>query len=500
MQTRAQAEKIRRNAELTRRAKQADEIKTDADLARYIFNNFGIVIPDKPQCPNHCAPFTAFADAYFARGSTTVWKASRGFGGKTFMLGLLALVEATILKANVNLLGGSGEQSQRVLEHIARFWNHPNAPRQLLSSDVSREMRFTHGNKIEALMASQRSARGAHPQRLRLDEIDEMDLAILDAATGQPMESGTGIATQTVMSSTHQYTDGAMTEILRRAADKGWKVYEWCYRENLEPRGWLTQAEVERKRGDVTATMWDSEYELQEPSPESRAIMPDAIKAMFKRELGEFAGEARQYIEIESPQPGATYAHGADWAASKDWTIIWTLRTDVRPMRFIAFERLGREPYPAMIARLQERIQRFGGNTCHDATGLGDVVDDLLAGEAQVTGFKMVGQARADLLSNYIKAIENGDIESPFIRYAEQEHRLASRADVFQSGAKYHLPDTISAGALAIWAAQMPKHVSMRDVAGNDKQDNRWSIERQRKSNSDDEENEGGTSRWDVRG
>ena len=37
------------------------------------------------------------------------------------------------------------------------------------------------------LTASQKSVRGPHPPSLLLDEIDEMDLEIFDAALGQPM-------------------------------------------------------------------------------------------------------------------------------------------------------------------------------------------------------------------------------------------------------------------------------------------------------------------------
>lgn len=431
-------------------------IRTEQNLKDFVRLAFGVSIPNTQVCENHSTPWRAFCDAYFAKCSTSVWKASRGFGGKTFLLAILALTEALTLKANSTVLGGSGEQSQRVLDHLTKFWQYPDAPRHLLKSDIAKEMKFVWGNTIEALMASTKSARGAHPQRLRLDEIDEMSLEILDAATGQPMIAN-GIQTQTVMSSTHQYADRTMTEVLRRAAERGWSLHQWCYKENLQPHGWLTLTEVERKRGDVTKAMWENEYELQEPSPESRAIDSQSVKAMFKRELGEFAGEARQYIEIEAPNSEHSYITGADWAKTNDWTIVVTFRcgytvTDENnlqikmPARLVAFERLGREPYPAMISRFQFQVERFRSRATHDGTGLGTVVEDLVTVSAE--SFKMVGQQRADLLSNYIGAIERGEIEAPFIRYMENEYRLASRADVFMSG-EGHLPDTISAGALA---------------------------------------------------
>lgn len=115
-----------------------------------------------------------------------------------------------------------------------------------------------------------------------------------------------GVPAQTVLSSTHHVPDGTMSYALRLAAEKpGWAVREWCYRETLEPHGWLSTAEMEAKRTDVTGLVWRVEYDLQEPSSEDRAIMPEAITAMFQTSLGVYEGREGEYIEVEPPQPGA---------------------------------------------------------------------------------------------------------------------------------------------------------------------------------------------------
>lgn len=421
-------------------------------LAETAYRLTGLRLADRAVCPGHAAPLAAFADAYFARHPVTVWKASRGLGGKTTLLALLGHLETVLLGAEVTILGGSGQQSQRVHEAQERFWTHPDAPVGKLVSDPTKyETRLTNGGRTVALLASTRSARGPHPQRLRLDECDEIALPIFDAALGQTMVAR-GIAAQTVMSSTHQYAQGTMTEILKRATDRGWPVYEWCYRENLTTNGgWLDPSEVERKRGEVTAAMWAAEYDLQEPSPESRAIQPETVDAMFKTELGTFGGRPGEAIEIEPPREGATYATGADWAKDRDWTVVWTLRTDHQPMRLVSYRRDGRRPWPLMVEILDERSRRYPGPVAHDATGLGDVVDDLLSSEAD--GVKLVGRARADLLSDYIKAIENGELEAPRIEHAYGEHKYATLADIYGAG---HLPDSICAGALALYAYRHP--------------------------------------------
>jgi hypothetical protein len=445
--------------------------ETDEELRALVSELWGVRIPDTQVCPNHSTPWRAFADAFFARSPVSVWHASRGFGGKTFLLALLGLTEAALLGADVNVLGGSGEQAARVHEYMGHWWARESAPRYLLASDPSkRETRLIAGNFVRALMASTKSVRGPHVARLRVDEVDECDLPVLDAALGQPM-SQPGIPAQTVLSSTHQYADRAFTEVLKRAAERGWPVHCWCYRETLEPHGWLTMAEVERKRSEVTDAMWNSEYDLQEPSPESRAIATAKVAEMFRRDLGEFEGAPRERVEIEPPMfvcpackaeeqtPGrcdrcgvertaARYATGTDWAKKRDWTIIATFRIDCRPMRLVAFMRMGREPWPVMVAELDKRMARYGGTGVHDGTGVGDVVADYLTSD--VEPFLMVGRARSDLLTEYIAAVERGELVAPYIHCAEAEHRLASVDDVFGAD---HLPDTIAAGALAYRAA-----------------------------------------------
>jgi hypothetical protein len=201
---------------------------TDDELYWVIYALWGVKIPREPVCPNHSTPFAAFAEAYFARAPVSVWKASRGMGGKSRTLAYLTLTEAVLLGAEVNILGGSGAQSINIHEAMRDGWNSPLAPRLMLANDSMYETRLTNGAKVRALLASQRSVRGPHPQRLRLDEVDEMDVSILDSALGQPMpHKDKPIDTSVVASSTHQYPDKTMTEMLKRAAQEGYPVHEW---------------------------------------------------------------------------------------------------------------------------------------------------------------------------------------------------------------------------------------------------------------------------------
>jgi hypothetical protein len=377
-----------------------------------------------------------------------VWKSSRGFGGKSTLLAMLSHVEAVMLGAEVNILGGSGEQAERVHEVAQRFWEWQYAPRHLLEGDPSkRETALTNLGLMRVLMASQRSVRGPHPQRLRLDEVDEMEQDIFDAALGQPMTKR-GIRTSIVASSTHQYADRTMSNVLAQAAELGWPVFQWCYRESMQvPGGWLDPAEVEQKRSVIPAAMWSAEYDLQDPSPSSRAILPDKVDEMFDRARGVYQGAPGELVVVEGPQPGASYATGADWAKEHDYTVVWTLRIDRKPRQLVAYKKMRRMPWPQMVSHYNERVREYQGPAAHDATGIGNVVADYLTVDA--AGETLVGRHRADLFSEWIAAIEEGAVRAPFIAGAHSEYKLASMDDIYGAG---HPPDSFVAGALG-WRA-----------------------------------------------
>lgn len=413
-------------------------------------------------CSNHVAPFTAFANAYFVRDHIAVWKASRGFGGKTVLLALLVLTEAITMGASINLLGGSGEQSQNVQGYLGgthsrtrgKFFDAPLAPKSMIVGSYKRELRLNNGALVKALMASPQSVRGPHPQRLRLDEIDEMDVDIFDSAMGQPM-SANGIQAHTVCSSTHQHVDGTMTEALTRAKSAGWGTYVWCYRENLVSNGgWLDDQEVEDKKQAVPTQMWLAEYEGQEPNPEGRVFSDEVLEQLFRPELGRFEGLPGEQIEVTSPGQGDFY-HGADWAKARDWTVLHTMQErSSGPNRLAAWSRHGREAWPKMIGYYNERVINYGGKAIHDITGIGSVVHDYLTIASDGFNFSSVKE-RSDMLSKYVAACESGDMEYPMIKYLYEEHKYLT-VDMLLGGSnsKQHLPDSVAAAAMAHRAAK----------------------------------------------
>ena len=84
---------------------------TPDELREVLWRAFRLRLPDVRVCEHH-TPWAAFCDAFFARAPVVVWKGLRGLAGKTFSLGLLTVAEGVFLGADVNLLGGSGQQSK----------------------------------------------------------------------------------------------------------------------------------------------------------------------------------------------------------------------------------------------------------------------------------------------------------------------------------------------------------------------------------------------------
>lgn len=429
---------------------------TDAELAEFFWLTLGLRFPSQSVCPGHSNPFAAICDAFFARSPVVVWKASRAFGGKTNAMGALAFAEAVTLRASVSLLGGSGEQATRVHEYLQDFWRLPSAPTGLLRSDPSgRRTTLVWGNKVNALMASMAAVSGPHPQRLRIDEVDLVDLKLLDQALGQPMDKD-DVEKNVVLSSAHYEADGTLTEVLKRAKEKGWIIHEWCYRECLEPYGWLRTREVETTRQIVTKAMWDVQYDLQEPSPEGRAIDPAEVEKMFVGApvFADVGGGEFPYREFEPPVVGASYGSGGDWARSRDYVEIATLRFDVTPIRLVAYQRFRKKATQYTLAAFQKQNTRYPGRAAHDATSLGgQMMVDLIDIDAttQVEGVTMVGNVRRELFTDLIVGIERGELRAPRIDVLYRQFKFCRNVDLWGEG---HAPDGFVAMSMAYKATQ----------------------------------------------
>ncbi len=248
----------------------------------------------------------------------------------------------------------------------------------------------------------------------------------------------------------------------RRAAELGWPVSQWCYRETLEPHGWLTADQVTRKRGELSRTMWAVEYKLQEPSAEGRAIDPAAVERMFDADRGThipagdlehlWRGQPGPPAERAWPDPaGEWYCTGIDWAQKCHYTVAAVVRCDTTPLQVVAGYRIQRRPWLTMTEKIGALLDEYPGPAAHDETGAGSAIGEFQALEAhrQLQGVTMAGRDRVDLFRNYIAAIERHEIVCPRIDVFYTEHLYCGEDDLFGRG---HPPDTVVAMALAYHA------------------------------------------------
>lgn len=431
------------------------------DLHPWLLETFGVTLPSQVVVPGHTPPAEAFAASFFAEAPVVIWKASRGLGGKSFMLALLGLAEA-VAGMEVVSLGGSFEQSARVVEYMHEWANGRPSIAALVRkmTETGSRLELTNGGEVKALTASTKSARGPHPQRLNMDELDEVAMVVLRAALGQPM-GGRGFAPSATLSSTHQYPDGPMAWALSEAASKGWMVAEWSWREThrteANPSGWLTDADIEAKRSMMTAQDWSVEVELQEPSIEGRAIQSQAVEVAFREELGLHDGGMDELLILEDPDDEATYVVGADWAKKVDFTVMTAFRVEsIEPlqMRRVAYLKTGRRPYPQMVAMLEHLVALYGATGAHDTTGVGEGLGDHMspATQAAVEGITLAGKLRRSIFTSYIAALEDGQIYGPRILSSYRAHLYATHGALYLPSG--HPPDEVVADALAHHAAR----------------------------------------------
>lgn len=237
----------------------------------------------------HASPLDAIWGAYSEQDTFSIWYAMRG-SGKTYDLAILAFLESLFKpKCWTTILGGSLEQSTKAVAYLNDLWNMPalvnTKGKFLVNGEVAgRGYKTTHGSQVQALAASTKSVRGPHPQKLRLDEVDEMDKVIYEGALGQP-KSKFGILDNVVVSSTLHNAFGLMSEIIDDREKIMATFYPWCINEVLEPRGFWTLEEYNRKIAQCTIAMIDSEYKLKRPKLGETIFDFESVERSYRRGL-----------------------------------------------------------------------------------------------------------------------------------------------------------------------------------------------------------------------
>jgi len=202
------------------------------ELLDFIDIFWDIRVPRAKVCPEHTPPAEYVVASFFEEILDCVCWANRS-GGKTLNGALVTWLDS-VFKGNceTKILGGSGEQSLRMYEHIKGFITAPF--QHLVEGETLRtRTHLVNGSNIQILTASTKSVRGPHPQKLKLDEVDEFEERIYEAALLIP-KSAKGIRASVQIYSTMHKAYGLMNRVITEAAESGYRVFKWCVFDVME--------------------------------------------------------------------------------------------------------------------------------------------------------------------------------------------------------------------------------------------------------------------------
>jgi len=207
-------------------------IETRRRKLKRIGNLFGVHIASESVCSGHCAPLDFVYDWCYQRPSLSVILGPRG-GGKSYLAAFGTLWDSLKYdRHGTRILGGSKAQSQQIYEAIVGF--SMTATGQRVFQTVNKESaRCISGSDISMLAASSTSVRGPHVPSLKLDEIDEIDPDIREAAMGMCMER-LGVSASVAMMSTWHRLGGPMGDLIERGQAGEFPYYHFCAFDILE--------------------------------------------------------------------------------------------------------------------------------------------------------------------------------------------------------------------------------------------------------------------------
>ena len=200
-------------------------------LIKGLASLWNVQLASRSVCAGHDAPIDFLAEQIIDRPPASLWIGPRG-GGKSYISGLGAWVDSISYdKHGTCILGGSLAQSEQIYEALTSFDNvRPDASPVTLTKRLAK---FTTGSTVSILAASSTSVRGPHVARLRLDEVDEIDEDIREAALGMCMELH-GASASIVMTSTWHRLGGPMAALVEQAESGAFPIHRFCAFEVLE--------------------------------------------------------------------------------------------------------------------------------------------------------------------------------------------------------------------------------------------------------------------------
>jgi len=217
---------------------------TNEELDEFIRLAYGFRLPQKVITPGHRTAFEFVADLFFERVKNALGFANRA-GGKTLAVAMLNHLDMLFKPdCEVSSAGAVKDQADKCYRYFREFNEKPWFKRAheqflcttgepLLINSIKSRTEYGNGSLLQVITASEKGFRGEHPQKSRVDEIDEIPWDVFQVSLSMA-HSANGIRGQNVFTSTRQHGDGSMQRLLDEAHDKGIAIYEWNVWEMIE--------------------------------------------------------------------------------------------------------------------------------------------------------------------------------------------------------------------------------------------------------------------------
>jgi hypothetical protein len=201
--------------------------------AKALANSYGIKVADTPVCEGHIDPLTFVTEAIFDRPSQSLWHGPRG-GGKSYLRAFCTHVDSLQYDSHhTKILGGSEAQSKQIFEAIKRLGSVRFEEEDIEPDVLATRAVYSTGSEVSFIPASAKSVRGPHIPSLCLDEVDEIEPDVREAAVGMCMDVS-GVSASLTMTSTWHRVAGPMAELIEKGKSGAFPVHTFCVFETLE--------------------------------------------------------------------------------------------------------------------------------------------------------------------------------------------------------------------------------------------------------------------------
>jgi hypothetical protein len=210
---------------------------TPETLRNWLVDYTGVRIADRRVCQGHHSPWSYFSELYFGRPPLALVLGPRG-GGKSFLSALdTHLTSRWNPRHGTRILGGSRSQSEQVYRALREAVYEGRGEKGSDAGSIARLMKgeaiYHNGSNVAILAASSTSVRGPHVPSLKLDEVDEIEPDLREAAMGMCMNRH-GSSASVQMTSTWHRVNGPMAGLMDRARGGEFPLFTFCTFEVLE--------------------------------------------------------------------------------------------------------------------------------------------------------------------------------------------------------------------------------------------------------------------------